>query len=799
MRKLILIFSFCLLGISLYAKTFDIRKFGAVGDGVAIDSPAINAAIKAASKKKGSTVLFPKGVYKCLSIRLESNVTLLFEKGTVIKAAMYTEGERYDDAEPNPWFKYQDFGHSHWKNSLIWGIDIENVTICGEGIIDGEFLSDGLTKFHTAKTSIACDFVLDKGVANKAIALKECRNITLKDFTIDEGGHFCILATGVDGLTISGIKADTGRDGIDIDCCTDVLIENCTVNSPWDDAIVMKSSYALGYYKDCKNITIRGCNISGYATGSMLSGELLPVQASPEHSKPLNRSSGRIKFGTESSGGFKHVRVSDCTLTYCGGLHVESTDGGDACDMIFENITLNECWDAPVFIMIGARLRSPEGCRIGSIKDIHFKNIVSQNARTDYGLIVTGHRESLLENISFTDCKFHCKGGLSPAPVLKSVLEITKEYPDPKSFGTMPTKGIFLRHARNVTMENVKFDFLTKDDRPLIIRDNVYNFFAKNTQFDFPKKSYYNKYGHTLKRKEDKYQIEREGELKKMIPALYTLEDLYVPYDAIHARVLDNVAAEKVQSRDIVYKTYPDGRQLKMTVDLAVTDTLAPVVFQIHGGSWLNGNRNAMKAFTKTLAGANGITGVRIEYSHADEEGIRMQDTIDDVLDAISYICEHSTELNIDSTRIAVMGQSAGAHLAAAAAVKRSDIKLLVGWFGPYDAPQYFSKQKRKSPESNFYLRHAEYTFNYDDSYMQSVSPLHMMPEKVNFKALLLHGTGDIAVNKVNTERFTEALKKSGCPEVITIYYPYAAHSVHKSMYNDQAYTETFNYIINNL
>lgn len=801
MKKLVLIISIVIFSITSFARTYDVRKFGAVGDGLAIDSPAINAAIKAASKKKGSTVLFPKGVYKCLSIRLESNVTLLFEKGTVIKAAMYTEGERYDDAEPNPWDKYQDFGHSHWKNSLIWGIDIENVTICGEGLIDGELLSDGFTKYLAATTDIECDFVLDKGVANKAIALKECRNITLKDFTIDEGGHFCILATGVDGLTISGVKADTGRDGIDIDCCTDVLIENCTINSPWDDAIVMKSSYALGRYKVCENITIRGCHISGYATGSMLSGERLEVKPIVGHKYPHVRSSGRIKFGTESSGGFKHVRVSDCTLTYCGGLHVESTDGGDACDIRFENITLNECCDSPVFIMIGSRLRSPEGCRLGTIKDIHFSNIISKNARADYGLIVTGHKESLLENITFTDCSFHSKGGISPAPILKPVLEISKEYPDPKSFGTMPSKGIFVRHARDVKMENVSFDFAVKDDRPLIIRDDVYNFSASNTPFDFPSRSYHNKYGHEFKREGDKYTMAYERETSKMVPGLHELPDFNVPYDAISARIIDPTASERIKTEDFIYKSYPDGRKLKLSVDYAISSSSAPVpvLFQIHGGSWLNGNRNALKGFTQSLAANHGITCVRIEYSHANEEGVRMHDTIDDVLDAIAYIRERATEFNIDPNRVAVMGQSAGAHLAAAAAVKLNDVKVLIGWFGPYDALLHFSKPKRHNPEGKFYQRHAAYTCNYDDSYVQSVSPLHIVPQKVNFKALLLQGTGDVSVNKMSTESFTAALKNAGSPDVHTIYYPYVSHSVHKSMYNSQAYNETFNYLINNL
>lgn len=798
-NKLILTLLFCLFTLSSNAKTFNVKKFGAVGDGVAIDSPAINAAIEAAAQKKGSKVLIPAGTYKCFSIRLASNITIEFEKGAILKAALYTEGEGFDDPDPNPWDMYQDFGHSHWKNSLIWGIGLENVTICGEGLIDGKLLSDGFTRYLAGTTAIECDFTLDDKVANKAIGLKECRNITLKDFTIDEGGHFCILATGIEGLTISGIKTDSGRDGIDIDCCKNVLIENCRINSPWDDAIVMKSSYALGRYQDCENITIRGCKISGYATGTMLSGECLPVKPCIGHKNPMVRSSGRVKFGTESSGGFKHIVVSDCTLEYCGGLHVESTDGGEASDIRFENITLNDCFDAPIFIMIGSRLRSPEGRQIGSINNIHFKNIVSTSARPEYGLIITGHKNSLLENITLTDCSFHSKGGISPAPKLKPVLEITKEYPDPKSFGTMPSKGAFIRHARDVKMENVSFEFTSKDDRPLIIRDDVYNFYASNTQFDFPDKSYHNKYGHEFKREGDQYIMSYERETSKMVPGLHELPDFNIPYDAMSSSLIDPTAPERIKTEDFVYKTYPDGRKLKLSVDHAVSSSCAPILFQIHGGSWLNGNRNAFKGFTQSLAANHGITCVRIEYSHANEEGIRMHDTIDDVLDAISYIRERAVEFNIDPDRVAVMGQSAGAHLAATAAVKLNDVKVLIGWFGPYDALLHFSKPKRHNPEGKFYQRHAAYTCNYDDSYVQSVSPLHIVPQKVNFKALLLQGTGDVSVNKKSTESFTEALKNAGSPDVHTIFYPYVSHSVHKSMYSAQAYEESFNYIIHNL
>ncbi len=135
----------------------------------------------------------------------------------------------YDPPEPNEWDKFQDFGHSHFHNSLIWGEGLENIAIAGGGRISGKAL------------------VRERGGGgDKAIALKLCRNVTLRDISIASGGHFGILATGVDNLTIDNVMIDTNRDGIDVDSCRNVRISNTSVNSPNDDAIVLKGSHALG-------------------------------------------------------------------------------------------------------------------------------------------------------------------------------------------------------------------------------------------------------------------------------------------------------------------------------------------------------------------------------------------------------------------------------------------------------------------------------------------------------------------------------------------------------------------------
>ena len=231
--------------------------FGAKGDGKTVDTPAINKAIEAAAAAGGGTVFFRAGSYLCFSIHLKSNVGLYLDHGATIVAADTPAGGKgaYDAAEPNQWDQYQDYGHSHWHNSLIWGEDLRISRSMGPGRIWGKGLSQG--NGNDAAESRG------SGRRQQIHRLKNCRNVTLRDFSILHGGHFGILATGVDNLTIDNLKIDTNRDGMDIDCCRNVRVSNCSVNSPWDDGICLKSSFALGYARATENVTISNCLVSG--------------------------------------------------------------------------------------------------------------------------------------------------------------------------------------------------------------------------------------------------------------------------------------------------------------------------------------------------------------------------------------------------------------------------------------------------------------------------------------------------------------------------------------------------------
>lgn len=457
-----------LLSYCSYASALNcnVRDFGAKGDGKSIDSPAIDLAIRKVSESGGGTVIIPSGIYLCYSIHLMSDVRIQLEKGSVVRAA---DGNSFDLAEPNPFSQYQDYGHSHFHNSLIWGEDISNIAICGEGFMDGTALLGG----YDGKS-------IPDGKANKMIALHNCRDVLLEGFTAYRGGHFVLLATGVDNLVIKGLTIDTGRDGLDIDCCKKVSISDCTVNCPWDDAIVLKSSYALGYFRDTEDVSVSRCKVSSYLEGTLLDGtRVSPIgKISPFYGAPgTDMHGGRIKIGTESSGGFRNITVSNCILTDTGGLIINSMDGGLIENVSYKDIRMTRIFDCPIFLRLGNRMRSPEGTPVGGIRNISFENIIAEEAFGRWPMMIAGIPGHQIEDIHFKNIDINYEGGFSPEGAIDPIPEKTKSYPDPWLFRKytkesnrihnqyMPFRSLMIRHARHISFDGIRFSFQRPDSR----------------------------------------------------------------------------------------------------------------------------------------------------------------------------------------------------------------------------------------------------------------------------------------------------------------------------------------------
>lgn len=447
----------------------NVREHGATGDGTTLDSDAINRAIEAAAGSGGGTVYFPAGHYLSYSIRLKSNVALFLDQGAIIVAAEPpAEGMPggYDEPEPRQdWEEYQDYGHNHWHNSLIWGENLHDISIYGPGRLWGKGLvrSNGPTSHNPKSRRV-------KGVGNKTISLKNCRNVQLRNFQILQGGWFGILATGVDNLLIDGLSIDTNRDGMDIDCCRNVRVSNCAVNSPWDDAIVPKSSYALGYARATENLEIVNCYVTGaYQVGSMLDGTWKKFDDGTRVPH-----TGRIKLGTESNGGFKNITISNCVFDGCQGLALETVDGALLEDVSITNITMRDIVSAPIFIRLGSRLRGPkESTKPGTLQRVKLSNIVSSNAASRFGCIISGIPGFEIQDLTLHDIFLQHRGGGTAQQASLTPQEDESKYPEPNMFGDMPSQGVYLRHVKNVSIRDLEVVALNNDERPAIVMQNV--------------------------------------------------------------------------------------------------------------------------------------------------------------------------------------------------------------------------------------------------------------------------------------------------------------------------------------
>lgn len=405
----------------------NVRDLGATGDGVAKDTMPVQAAIDAAEKQGGGTVTFPAGGYLCGTIHLKSNVTIHLSPGAVILASR--DEEDFDPYETLPFTPVNDRETTYFHYALLAGEDVHNVSIIGEGGIDGNRPKRG---------------------GPKPIALKRCQHVRIRGITITNGPNYSISLLGCDHVDIDGVQVlNAYSDGIDPDCCRFVRISNCLIDSH-DDAICAKASMPLGSRRSTEHLTVTNCILSTECNN--------------------------FKMGTESSGDFKNIAVSNCAIyrrpagarAATSGVAIESVDGSNIDGVVVSNITMQEV-RAPIFIRLGNRGRGMNPPVPGSLRNVSISNVVA--SLSDLPTPIMGIPGSPVRGVSLSNLNVTAKGGGTFAGL--DLPEHINGYPDADVWGTYPALALYCRHVEGLTLNNVRVQCLSADPRPAAILDDV--------------------------------------------------------------------------------------------------------------------------------------------------------------------------------------------------------------------------------------------------------------------------------------------------------------------------------------
>ncbi len=436
---------FLLFGsINAGAADYNIRDFGAKSDTTVLSTQAVQQAIDVCSKAGGGRVLVPAGGYKIGTIVLRSYVNLHLEKGAVLYGS--TDIRDYTPQRTT----YVSLRTNTPTVQLIWGDDVEHVTIDGYGMIDGRGLAfpkltwndEGITRPHLLR------FVQSRDL--------QLRGITLRNSGCWMQHWLACDRVKIDGITVVN-RNNYNNDALDLDGCHEVTVSNMICDSD-DDGITLKSTSP----RLCENISITNCVVSSHCNA--------------------------VKLGTETNGGFRNITIQnicvkpsyDQSSQFFGhksgrgtsALSLEIVDGGVMENVNISNFTV-EGTESPIFVRLANRARSYSDnvtiTNVGRIDGVRISNFLVSNAGAT-GCSITGIKGHPVDNIFLRDIYITQQGGQQT--VAAPTDEKIKEYPEATMWGILPAKGFWINHARNVSIENVVVHDLNPDSRPQFVRQD---------------------------------------------------------------------------------------------------------------------------------------------------------------------------------------------------------------------------------------------------------------------------------------------------------------------------------------
>ena len=309
----------------------------------------------------------------------------------------------------------------------------------------------------------------------------------------------------------------------------------------------------------------------------------------------------------------------------------------------------------------------------------------------------------------------------------------------------------------------------------------------------------HNRYGMVLVQGNDgSYTIKNAKAYEALIGDPYRLPKALVPYTAT-VKAYDKAAMKTVAVKTHIYKKGAGGKKLPLLVYRSGQSD-SPVVFLIHGGAWVAGSYKAASYFCKTLAGKYGITVVSIEYSFANEPGVRMEDTVQDCYDAVEYVLSRAEAFGIDPERVGFVGSSAGGHLSACCAMHFPQTKAYAGWYGAYDLHYSMNFYAHESDVSRR-QRYDVFLNGWAPDYIDRFSPVKIAASKsgLSYKVILFTGTADITIGPDNARRYREALSGAGIKHIKVVTYKNVTHSIGGSYAANDMFSRTMQLFVKTL
>jgi len=402
---------------------FNVRDFGATGDGVSKETCALQEAIDACAASGGGTVVFPSGRYLSGTLLLKSNVTLHVGAGATLLGSPDSEDYTTDI------MGFRDAVGADRGRALIVAYQQENVAIEGRGVIDGQGKD-----WKDARPMI--------------LRFLECQKVSVTDVTLKDSGAWVQHYLACSDVMIRGVRVDShcnsNNDGINLDGCERVVMSDCHF-SAGDDAFTLKCTSE----RPCRDVVVTNCLFQSECNG--------------------------IKFGTESVGGFENITISNCVVydTALCGLTVATVDGAFLRNVTISNIVMRNVGGA-IFMRLGSRgYHVPPEVQprpAGSFQRVVIRDIIASGV-DGMGSAILGLEDKPIEDVILENIFISGVGGGSR--LAAPLAERPMEYPQYNHWGPFPAHGLFCRHVKGLQIRNLKVSVASPDARPALLFEDV--------------------------------------------------------------------------------------------------------------------------------------------------------------------------------------------------------------------------------------------------------------------------------------------------------------------------------------